>query len=159
MFFLPYYLIGTSCPCPAIFCHSPSMTFKTPRPTPHALLLPRLQSNTKKKKQDNGPCKWWDLRFFYLVNYLIGNWTRCPAIFCHPSIPDLHSPPHTLLKLQFKTKRSRTIVHPSGDFFSFIFHLLINSNSTPLTYILSPCPSHMNYKPCAPLLCPPVADI
>jgi hypothetical protein len=40
-------------PCSAIFCHSPSITFKTPRPTPHTALFPRIQSNNKKKKQGN----------------------------------------------------------------------------------------------------------
>jgi hypothetical protein len=51
-------------PCSAIFCHSPSMTFKTPCPTPHAALLPHLQSNNEEKKQDNWPCECWDLCVF-----------------------------------------------------------------------------------------------
>ncbi len=73
MFFLPNYLIENSRPCPAIFCHSPSMPFKPPRPTPHAALSPHCQSNNEKKKQGNGPCKRWELQFFNFVNCLIWN--------------------------------------------------------------------------------------
>ena len=58
MFFLPNYLIGNSCPCPTIFCPSPSMTFKAPHPTLHAALFPWIQSNNEKKKQENWPCEW-----------------------------------------------------------------------------------------------------
>jgi hypothetical protein len=59
-------------PCPAIFCHSPSMTFKTPRPTPHATLS-RIKSNNTKKKQGNRPCEWWESQVFNFVNNLIEN--------------------------------------------------------------------------------------
>ena len=42
---------------------------------------------------------------FYLVNYLIENWTHCPAIFCHPSLPDLHSPTTHPLTASIKDKK------------------------------------------------------
>jgi hypothetical protein len=96
------YLIGIVLSCHLL--QRPSSMKYDPHVPCCALL--RLQSRTPKKKQDNWLCKWWVLRVFYLVNYLIWNVALTCLLLQWPSSTNyIHYASHcTLPWLQPNTK-------------------------------------------------------
>jgi hypothetical protein len=100
-------------------CHllqQPSSTKNKP-PVPHRA-LPQLQPRTPLKKQDNSPCKWWVLWFFFIWSIIQFELSRWLAYFCNgPPLRITYTTPHAAPSHGFNPEppyRSRTIDCASG---------------------------------------------